>query len=271
MAAPDLLAATAALVAIPSVSHHEGAMADFVEGHLRACSGLTVDRISDNVVGRTDREIGTRIVLAGHTDTVPVNGNAQPRSDGATLWGLGSADMKGGLAVMLALAESVEEAGIDVTFVFYSGEEVAREHNGLLEIVEQAPHLLDADAAILGEPTAARIEAGCQGVMKCEVRLGGVRAHTARPWMGVNAVHRLGPILDRVAAFEPRQPVIDGCRYHEALQAVSVSGAWPATSCPMMPGSCSIIVSPQTGIRPAPSRPFARGSTRCSTPGRETR
>jgi succinyl-diaminopimelate desuccinylase len=191
-------------------------------------------------VGRTDRGRGTRVVLAGHTDTVPANGNAEPRLDGPTLWGLGSADMKGGLAVMLALAETVVDPEIDVTFVFYSGEEVARKHNGLLQIVEQAPHLLDGDVAILGEPTCAGIEAGCQGVLKCEVRLGGIRAHTARPWMGVNAVHRLGPLLDRVAAFEPRQPIIDGCQYHEALQAVSVSGGVAAN---VVPDSASLVLN----------------------------
>jgi succinyl-diaminopimelate desuccinylase len=167
-----------------------------------------------------------RVVLAGHLDTVPANDNAAPRIDGDTLWGLGSADMKGGLAVMLELAASLEESlvAMDVTFVFYAGEEVAREHNGLLTIAKETPGLLHADAAILGEPTSARIEAGCQGVLKLEVEVGGTRAHTARPWMGNNAIHRLAPILAGVAGYEARHPVIDGCEYREALQAVAISG-----------------------------------------------
>jgi succinyl-diaminopimelate desuccinylase len=164
------------------------------------------------------------VVLAGHLDTVPVNGNAIPRVDGDTLWGLGSADMKGGLAVMLELATGVPEPAMDVTYVFYAGEEVAREHNGLLAIAAAAPDLLAGDAAILGEPTGVRIEAGCQGVLKAEVTIGGARAHSARPWTGANAIHRLAPVLARVSAYESRQPVIDGCQYREALQAVAVSG-----------------------------------------------
>ncbi len=136
------------------------------------------------------------MVLAGHLDTVPANGNAAPRIDGDTLWGLGSADMKGGVAVMLELASALADPAVDVTYVFYAGEEVAREHNGLLAIDAAAPDLLEGDAAILGEPTGARIEAGCQGVLKLEVEVGGARAHTARPWMGANAMHRLGTDLD---------------------------------------------------------------------------
>jgi succinyl-diaminopimelate desuccinylase len=220
----DLLARTADLVAIPSVSHQEGALADHVESVLRSRTGLDITRIGANVVGRSHLGRARRVVLAGHLDTVPVNGNQAPRLDGDTLWGLGSADMKGGLAVMLEVAAALPEPAIDVTFAFYAGEEVAREHNGLLTIAAVSPDLLQGDAAVLGEPTCARIEAGCQGVLKVDVELGGERAHTARPWMGINAVHRLGPILATLATYEARQPVIDGCRYREALQAVAVHG-----------------------------------------------
>ena len=233
VAPPDLLADTAALVAIPSVSHSEKELGDHIESRLRsgpAAAAMSVVRVRDNVIARTEFGRPSRLVLAGHTDTVPVNGNATARVDGDTLHGLGSADMKGGLAVMLAIAERVGAAAsgggpaVDVTFVFYSGEEVSREHSGLLQIEAADPDLLSGDAAVLGEPTCARIEAGCQGVLRLEVELGGARAHTARPWMGVNAVHRLAPVLERVAGYESRQPVIDGCRYREALQAVNVSG-----------------------------------------------
>ncbi len=220
----DLLARTAELVAIPSVSHDEAALADHVESVLQSQTALDVTRLGANVVGRTRLGRRRRVVLAGHLDTVPANGNAVPRIDGDTLWGLGSADMKGGVAVMLELASSLPDPAVDVTFAFYAGEEVARDHNGLLALAAAAPDLLEGDAAILGEPTGARIEAGCQGVLKVEVELGGVRAHTARPWMGTNAVHRLGPVLTALEAYRGRQPVIDGCAYREALQAVAVSG-----------------------------------------------
>jgi succinyl-diaminopimelate desuccinylase len=224
VARPDLLAETATLVAVPSVSHSEHDLAAHIEQRLRACPWLSVDRVANNVIARTSLGSPSRLVLAGHLDTGPANGNSEPRIAGEVLWGLGSADMKGGLAVMLALAAELQRPAVDLTYVFYSGEEVAREHNGLLEIASEAPHLLEGDAAVLGEPTSSRIEAGCQGVVRAEVVLAGARAHTARPWMGVNAIHRLAPLLERLGSYESRQPVIHGCRYREAVQAVQVSG-----------------------------------------------
>ncbi len=251
---PDLLLATADLVAIPSESHAEEALADHVEARLREIPGLGVERIASNVVARTETGKDTRVVLAGHLDTVPANGNTEPKIDGNTLWGLGSADMKGGLSVMLALAAAITDPLVDVTYVFYSGEEVSREHSGLLRIEAVAPELLHADAAVLGEPTGARIEAGCQGVLRLEVDLGGRRAHAARPWMGINAVQRLGPLLDRVAAYESRQPVIDGCQYREALQAVRVSGGVAGN---VVPDRATRGAEPP--IRSRPGRSGSRG------------
>jgi succinyl-diaminopimelate desuccinylase len=183
-----------------------------------------VERVGANLVARTRLDRARRVVLAGHTDTVPANGNARARLDGDVLWGLGSADMKGGLAVMMALAEQVPAPAVDVTWAFYAGEEVASEHNGLAHLLRDRPDLLAGDVAILGEPTGGELEAGCQGTLRVQVTLRGARAHTARPWMGRNAVHRLGALLRRVEAFEERRPVIEGCEYREALQAVAVSG-----------------------------------------------
>jgi succinyl-diaminopimelate desuccinylase len=227
-----LLAATAELVAIASVSHHEKELADHIEERLGRVRALSVDRVGDNVVARTDPRHGQRLILAGHLDTVPPAGNASPELDGETLWGVGAADMKGGLAVMLLLAEEAGAATVDLTLVFYAGEEVARVHNGLLEVDRAAPELLAGDAAVLGEPTGARVEAGCQGVLKVDVVVGGRRSHTARPWMGVNAIHRLGPVIAAVDGYQPRQPVISGCRYREALQAVAVGGGVAANVVP---------------------------------------
>ncbi|MDQ2724727.1 MAG: M20/M25/M40 family metallo-hydrolase, partial [Actinomycetota bacterium] len=190
----DLLAETAELMVIPSPSHHEQDLADHIERRLRAAPWLEVTRIGANVIARTTGTGPGRIVLAGHLDTVPANGNATPRTEGDTLWGLGAADMKSGLAVNLHLATTIEDPATEVTYVFYAAEEVAREHNGLLAVAAARPDLLAGDVAILGEPTNALIEAGCQGVVKLRVTLAGRRAHTARPWMGINAVHRLVPL-----------------------------------------------------------------------------
>jgi succinyl-diaminopimelate desuccinylase len=220
----DLLAATADLVNIASVSHDEGPITDHLEARLRAVPWLTVTRLGNNLVARTELGRSQRLVLAGHSDTVPVNGNAEARIDGDTLFGLGSADMKSGLAVFLHLAETLADPTVDLTYVFYECEEVAAEHNGLLKLFAQAPALLTADAAILGEPTTAILEAGCQGTLRAVLSVGGARAHTARPWMGRNAIHRLAPIIDRIDHWEPRRPVLDRCEYREAMQVVKIDG-----------------------------------------------
>ena len=219
----DLLALTAELVDIPSVSFGEAELVAHLEAELRAVPGLTVERIGDNLVARTDLGREHRLVLGGHTDTVPGDMSGS-RIEGDTLWGLGAADMKGGLAVMLELARTVVEPAVDVTWVFYAREEVATIHNGLREVFAEAPELLVGEVAILGEPTGGTIEAGCQGTMRFEVTLAGIRAHTARPWMGRNAIHRLGALLGALADYEHREPVVEGCRYREALQAVHVEG-----------------------------------------------
>ncbi|MDP6976894.1 MAG: succinyl-diaminopimelate desuccinylase [Acidimicrobiales bacterium] len=220
----DLLALTAELVDIPSVSFEEAALVAHLEDELRTVPALAVERVGDNLVARTDLGRPHRLLLAGHTDTVPGDAAAGARIEGDTLWGLGAADMKGGLAVMLELARTVAQPAVDVTWVFYAREEVAREHSGLVELFDAVPHLLEGDVAILGEPTAGAVEAGCQGTMRFEVRLRGTRAHTARPWMGRNAIHRAGALLSALDAYAHREPEVDGCRYREALQAVHVEG-----------------------------------------------
>jgi succinyl-diaminopimelate desuccinylase len=220
----DLLAATAELIAIPSVSRGERAIADHVEAVLRGCDWLRVDRVGDNVVARTGLGRAERVVIAGHLDTVPAAGNETPRVVGETLFGLGSADMKGGLAVMIDLATALSDPSIDVTWCFYTCEEIDRAENGLIGLFASRPELLAADAAILCEPTGSLIEAGCQGTIRVRIELGGKRAHTARPHLGRNAVHRLVPLLTRVSEWEPRSVVLDECEYTERLQVVFVEG-----------------------------------------------
>jgi succinyl-diaminopimelate desuccinylase len=220
----DLLKLTAVLVDVPSVSGAEDVLADHVETMLRAIDGLEVERVAESVVARTRLGRPYRLVLAGHLDTVPANGNERARIDGDTLWGLGACDMKGGDAVLLALAQTVPEPAVDVSYVFYACEEVEATRNQLGQLVAERPDLVAGDAAILAEPTGAVIEAGCQGSLRVRVSLGGVRAHTARAWMGRNAIHRLGRVLELGAAYEGRRPVLDGCEFREALQAVTVAG-----------------------------------------------
>jgi succinyl-diaminopimelate desuccinylase len=188
--------------------------------------------VGDNVVARTELGRARRLVLAGHLDTVPAADNEVARIEGDVLWGLGSADMKGGLAVFLDLARTVAEPVCDVTWVFYAAEEIAAEHNGLRHLFRDRPDLVTGDAAILGEPTDGWIEAGCQGTARVRLTVAGARAHTARPWKGRNAIHRLAPILTAIAAYEPREPTLDGCTYREAVQAVLVDGGVAANVVP---------------------------------------
>jgi len=221
----DLLARTAELVDIASPSRDEAAIVEVIEAELRAIPQLVVDRVGDNVVARTEFGRAQRIVFAGHADTVPATAhNAAASIDGDRLCGVGSSDMKGGLAIMLELARTLDDPAVDCTFVFYAREEISSAESGLGELFERRPDLLVGDVAILGEPTDALIEAGCQGTLRVVVTLHGARAHTARAWMGRNAVHRLGQVLAALDAYEPRRPVIDGCQFHEALQAVEIRG-----------------------------------------------
>jgi len=220
----DLLAKTAELIDVASVSYQEQPIVDLIEVRLRSVPGLAVERVGDNLVARTELGRPLRVLIGGHTDTVPPNGNATARIEGDVVWGLGAADMKSALAVMLELAAAVDEPAVDVTWLFYVREEVRMADNGLRELFEVRPDLLAADVALLGERSGGVVEAGCQGVLRAVVTLAGSRAHTARPWMGVNAIHRLGELLSLVDAYEPRTPVIDGCQYRESLQAVAVEG-----------------------------------------------
>jgi succinyl-diaminopimelate desuccinylase len=236
----DVVALTEALVNIESVSLNEKTITDAIADELATCEHLSVTRIGNSLVARTELGHGERVVIAGHVDTVPLNGNLPARNDGTRLHGLGTCDMKGGVAVALKLAAEVATPNRDVTYLFYEGEEIASEFNGLKLIAEQRPELLAADFAILMEPSDAGVEAGCQGTLRVEVTTRGERAHSARSWRGVNAIHGATEILNRLAAYEARRPVIDGLEYHEGLNAVLIKGG-VATN--VIPDQCVITVN----------------------------
>ena len=228
----DTVALTEALVDIESVSLNEQPIADAIEVALRPFAHLEVIRIGNSLVARTNLARGERVVIAGHVDTVPVHDNLPCRNDGTLLHGLGTCDMKGGVAVALNLAATVPEPNRDVTYVFYEAEEIAAVHNGLRKIAEVRPELLSADFAILMEPSEAAIEAGCQGTLRVDVVARGERAHSARAWRGVNAIHQAAEILRRLNEYDARRPVIDGLEYHEGLNAVLINGGVAANVLP---------------------------------------
>jgi len=255
----DLLELTEQLCAVPSVSGSEADLADLVETSLRdRAPQMEITRVGANVIARTNTGARERVVLGGHLDTVPANGNATPRRDGDTLHGLGAADMKGGLAVLLTLAPSIgEQPGRDVTLVFYEGEEVADEHNDLRRLFAERPELVAADLAILLEPTGGWIEAGCQGTIHVRATFRGARAHSARPWMGRNAVHRPAPMLARIAAYEAPTVNVDGLDYRESLQIVRIE-AGVANN--VVPDRCDVVVNRR--YAPACSFDDALGQTK---------
>ena len=228
----DAVALTEALVDVESVSRHEEPLADAIEAALLGLGHLEVTRIGNSVVARTTLGHGERVVVAGHIDTVPVHDNLPCRNDGTYLHGLGTCDMKGGVAVALRLAAGLPAPTRDVTYVFYECEEIEAVHNGLRRIAEERPDLLEADFAILMEPSDAVIEAGCQGTLRVEVRTTGERAHSARSWKGVNAIHRAADVLGRLNRYDARRPVIDGLEYHEGLNAVAIRGGVAANVLP---------------------------------------
>ncbi|WAM16316.1 succinyl-diaminopimelate desuccinylase [Rhodococcus sp. JS3073] len=221
----DPIDLTAALVDIPSVSHDESAIADAVESALREqTTGFEVIRNGNAVLARTDRGLPSRVMLAGHLDTVPIADNIPSRREGDLLHGCGTVDMKSGDAVFLHLAATTRNLAHDLTLVFYDCEEIAAVHNGLGRIEREIPEWLRADVAILGEPTGGLIEAGCQGTLRVTLTTRGTRAHSARSWLGDNAIHRFAPVLQRLSDYTARSVDIDGCVYREGLSAVRISG-----------------------------------------------
>jgi len=247
----DLLARAAAYVAIDSISGNEAAFADEVEGALRANEPLEVRRIGDNVVARTTGDLPRRIIVAGHLDTVPGDPGAA-RVEGSTLTGLGACDMKGSVAAMVALATSGASWASEVTWIFYAREEVAREASGLLELQHEAPELLTGDVALLAEPTGGVVEAGCQGSVRVRLVLKGARAHTARPWRGRNAIHRLAGPISKAASYVPRVVTIGSVTYTEQLQAVGVGGGVGGN---VVPDEASVLLN----HRVAPDRSAVEG------------
>jgi succinyl-diaminopimelate desuccinylase len=237
----DAPALTAALVDFPSVSGTEKPLADAIEEALRELPHLTVDRHGNNIVARTHLGHSERVILAGHIDTVPIADNVPSRLDeNGVLWGCGTSDMKSGVALQLRIAATVPEPNRDLTFVFYDNEEVAAHLNGLGHVAEAHPDWLEGDFAVLLEPSDAQVEGGCQGTLRVFLRTTGERAHSARSWMGSNAIHAAAPILARLVAYEPRRPVIDGLEYREGLNAVRIDGGVASN---VIPDECTVVVN----------------------------
>ena len=228
------------LINVESVSGDERAIADSVEAALRALDHLEVIRDGDAVVARTNLGRGERVAMVGHLDTVPIRGNVPGRLGDGVLWGRGAVDMKAGVAVLLSLAAEVTAPSRDITWIFYDHEEVDASLNGLGRLARHRPDLLAVDFAVLGEPTSAAIEGGCNGTLRVEARIPGVAAHSARAWMGTNAIQEAAPLLAALAAYRPQTVVVDGLAYREGMNAVRIAGGIANN---MIPDECVVTIN----------------------------
>lgn len=250
----DPVALTRALVDIESVSGNEADIADQVQRSLEVTEGasLKVERFGNTVVARTDLGRPQRVVLAGHLDTVPLHDNWPSRTEGNLMHGCGTSDMKSGTAIALHLAATVAEPRHDVTYLFYECEEVESDRSGLKILADNRPGLLsDAAFAILLEPTHGLVEAGCQGTVRALIRTSGRRAHSARSWLGDNAIHKAAPVLRSLQVYEARTVTIDGCEFREGLNAVRIGGGVAGN---VIPDECVVEVN----FRFAPDRSEAQ-------------
>lgn len=235
---------TRAICDVPSVSGDETTLADLIDDAIRPLAHLEVYRDGDTIVARTNLGRAQRVVIAGHIDTVPINGNVPTRDiaiDGEPfLWGRGTVDMKAGVAVQLKLAAELVAPRVDLTWMWYDHEEVDADLNGLTRLARTRPDLFAADFAILGEPSNGTVEGGCNGTLRALVRTTGVRAHSARAWIGENAIHKAAPILTRLAEYRPRSIEVDGLVYREGLNAVRISGGVASN---VIPDACEVEVN----------------------------
>ncbi|MGO4487812.1 succinyl-diaminopimelate desuccinylase [Microbacterium sp. 2RAF4] len=249
---------TRAICDIPSVSGDEKTLADVIEAAVTPLGHLQGFRYGNTVVARTDLGRAQRVAIAGHIDTVPINANLPTRDieiDGVPyLWGRGTVDMKAGTAVQLKLAAELVDPAIDITWMWYDNEEVEASKNGLGLLAAVRPDLFEADFAILGEPSNGEVEGGCNGTMRAIVRTSGVRAHSARAWIGENAIHRAAPILTRLAEYRAREVAVEGLLYRESLSAVRIAGGVAGN---VIPDACEVEVN----YRFAPSKSAAEAET----------
>lgn len=251
----DVVELTRIICDIESVSGNETQLADSIEASLKLYPHLQVIRDGDAVVARTNLGRESRVVIAGHIDTVPVANNLPVQllsmEREQVLYGRGTVDMKAGVAVQLKLAATISEPNTDVTWIFYDHEEVEASKNGLGRLAKNHPELLDASFAVLCEPTSAEVEGGCNGTMRIDISHAGVKAHSARPWMGKNAIHSAAQTLATLATYAPAEVEVDGLVYRESLNAVLIKGGI-ATN--VIPDDCVITVN----YRFAPSKSGAQ-------------
>ncbi|HEX5937327.1 MAG TPA: succinyl-diaminopimelate desuccinylase [Actinomycetota bacterium] len=226
--ADRLATLTERLVAIPSVSRDEGAILEEIRRQLPV--GFTLIDEEDSVVlALPERRPGRALILlAGHVDTVPPGDSAPARREGGWIHGRGAADMKGGLAVMLSVADALaagdQESNLDVGLLFSGREELPFGESSIVPLFERRPELREVALAIILEPTANELHLGCLGNLNAIATFEGEAAHTARPWLGRNAVHAAIAALAPVADLPVREVRVDGLVFRETASVTTIQG-----------------------------------------------
>lgn len=242
---------------IESVSGNEQVLADAIFDTLSDFSHLELVRDGNAIVAKTNLGRESRVLIAGHIDTVPVADNLPSKlmsfEREQVIFGRGSVDMKAGVAVMLKLATELVSPRFDVSWIFYDQEEVESAKNGLGRLARNHPELITGDFAVLCEPTAAIIEGGCNGTIRAELKFSGKKAHSARPWMGENAIHKMAQTLQLLSTIGPKEIEVDGLVYKESLSAVRVEGGIAGN---VIPDNAKLTVN----YRFAPERSVAEAS-----------
>jgi succinyl-diaminopimelate desuccinylase len=244
---PALQALTVELCAIPSVTRSERALCDHLEAWARARFG-SVRRIENSLVVFADgdpAEDRALVVLCGHLDTVPVHeadrGKA-PSCSGGKLHATGASDMKGGVAVMMELGERLAAADrfCDLALVFYSREEGPFLENELGQVLRDEPRLRRASLALCLEPTDNTLQLGCAGSIHATLTFEGRSAHSARPWQGVNAIHRAGPLLAELGQRPPLEVANGGVVFREVISVTRIEGGRASN---VVPDRCALRVN----------------------------
>jgi succinyl-diaminopimelate desuccinylase len=254
MTGERLAARVLEIVDIASESRNEAALAAHVLAQLPGARDAGDTCVLAGTTSRQDRPL---VLLAGHLDTVPAQGNFPGRRQDGVIHGLGAADMKAGVAVMMELALALPslDASVDVGLVFFGREELPFGDSSLTPLLEREPGLRTADLAIVMEPTDNELHAGCVGNINATWTFRGIAGHSARPWLADNAIHRAGRGIAELAALEPVDHDFAGLTFREVISAVTVHGGVARN---VIPDECVVEVNmryaPGTGAEAAEAR-----------------
>lgn len=256
-----LAARTLEIVDVPSESRDEAALAAHVLGVLGAAGVPARDAGDTCILGGAiagPRTPGRPLViLAGHLDTVPAQGNRPGRREGGAVHGVGASDMKAALAVMIELALDLDASaiGLDLGYLFFGREELPVAQSALTPLLGREPALLESDLVLMMEPTDNTIHAGCLGNLNATWSFHGRSGHSGRPWTADNAIHRAARGIAALADLPYVEHEQDGLVFTEAVSVTRVAGGIADNVVPD-------ITTAHVNYRYPPGLPAAEAETR---------